>query len=127
MIKKSKQRDYIFECISKRCDHPTADMIYMDVKEHFPNISLGTIYRNLSLLSDMGEILNLNIGDGKDHFDANTCSHQHFICNECGCIQDIFMEDLDFVNQLAEKNFDGTITGNCIYFHGLCNNCKKKK
>ena len=56
MIKRSRQREAIRQCLTGRYDHPTAETVYMSIKDEFPNISLGTVYRNLSLLSDLGEI-----------------------------------------------------------------------
>ena len=78
-LKYSRQREAIKEFMMTRKDHPTADMVYMNVRKEFPNISLGTVYRNLTLLSDMGELLRLRVGDGVDHFDATTTPHYHFI------------------------------------------------
>ena len=66
ILKYSRQRESIKSCLSGRTDHPTADMIYTDIKEEFPNISLGTVYRNLNLLSELGEVQKLACGDGKD-------------------------------------------------------------
>ena len=60
MIKHSRQRDAIRQNLINRYDHPTAETVYMDIKEDFPNISLGTVYRNLSLLADLGEIQGCN-------------------------------------------------------------------
>lgn len=59
MIKRSRQREAIRQCLAGRYDHPTAETVYMSIKDEFPNISLGTVYRNLSLLSDLGEIQKL--------------------------------------------------------------------
>ena len=61
-LKYSRQREVIKDCLINREDHPTADMVYMEVRETFPNISLGTVYRNLQLLTDLGEIQKLNVG-----------------------------------------------------------------
>ncbi|MDE6964875.1 MAG: transcriptional repressor, partial [Lachnospiraceae bacterium] len=94
-LKHSKQRDSIKEFLSTRKDHPTADVVYMNVRKSFPNISLGTVYRNLTLLADIGEIARLRIGDGADHFDYDTSPHYHFVCLECGEVSDFdfpFME-----------------------------------
>lgn len=55
MIKRSRQREAIRQCLTGRYDHPTAETVYMSIKDEFPNISLGTVYRNLSLLSDLGD------------------------------------------------------------------------
>ena len=61
-MKKSRQREAILDFLSKRKDHPKADTVYDNVRKEFPNISLGTVYRNLTLLSDMGELLRLRVG-----------------------------------------------------------------
>ena len=90
-LKHSKQRDSILEFLAARKDHPTADVVYMNVREQLPNISLGTVYRNLTLLSDLGEILRLRVGDGTDHFDADTSPHNHFVCKEVFFYHDNFI------------------------------------
>ena len=76
-LKYSRQRESIKVCLQGRKDHPTADMLYTDVRKEFPNISLGTVYRNLSLLSELGEIKRLTTGDGPDRFDGDTSTHHH--------------------------------------------------
>ena len=73
MLKRSKQRESIKKFLISRYDHPTAETVYMNIKEEFPNISLGTVYRNLSLLADIGEIQKLSTGIGPDRFDGNPC------------------------------------------------------
>lgn len=125
-LKYSRQREVIKESLINREDHPTADMIYMDVRETFPNISLGTVYRNLQLLTDLGEIQKLNVGDGVDHFDAKTFPHYHFICTECGSVIDLQMKNIDTIKDIAGVNFDGQIAGHITYFYGICGNCCKK-
>ena len=82
MLKRSKQRESIKKFLISRYDHPTAETVYMNIKEEFPNISLGTVYRNLSLLADIGEIQKLSTGIGPDRFDGNPKPHYHFICKE---------------------------------------------
>ena len=101
-----------------RKDHPTADVIYSNLKQQDPNLSLGTVYRNLKLLSDMGEILRLRVGDGVDHFDADTSEHYHFVCTECGSVIDSIME-------AAGERFDGRIRGHVTYFYGTCPACTR--
>lgn len=83
-LKYSRQREAIKSFLMTRKDHPTADVVYHSLRADFPNISLGTVYRNLTLLADLGEIARLRLGDGVDHFDADTSRHYHFICSECG-------------------------------------------
>ena len=71
-LKYSRQRESIKACLMSRKDHPTADALYTSIREQFPNISLGTVYRNLNLLVELGEIRKLSCGDGTDHFDYDT-------------------------------------------------------
>lgn len=125
-LKHSKQRDSIMEFLRERKDHPTADIVYMNVRKTFPNISLGTVYRNLTLLADIGEIARIRVGDGVDHFDADTSLHYHFICKECNSIIDLDMENMAEMNETANRNFDGLIEGHITYFYGKCGNCSIK-
>ena len=126
-IKYSRQREAIKSFLMTRKDHPTAETVYMNVRQTYPNISLGTVYRNLTLLSDMGEIQKLHLEDGIDHFDADIRPHNHFLCIECGTVLDIdyqLKEDLA-VDQDANSGFAGKITGHLIYFQGVCPSCCK--
>ena len=101
-LKYSRQRESIKEFLMTRTDHPTADTVYENMKIIYPNISLGTVYRNLSLLSDIGEIQKLESFGGADRFDGRTDPHCHFICTGCGCVQDLEMEDLQDIIHRAE-------------------------
>ncbi len=125
-LKYSRQREYIKEFLKTRKDHPTADTVYMNVREEFPNISLGTVYRNLTLLSDLGEIQRLRVGDGMDHFDADISSHYHFICDTCHSVIDLEMDSIEGIIETAGAHFGGTITGHVTYFHGCCEKCSKE-
>lgn len=127
VLKYSRQREAIKDFLMTRKDHPTADTVYMNVKREFPNISLGTVYRNLTLLSDLGEISKIRVGDGTDHFDANVEPHYHFICSECGSVLDLDMENSEQLQKIAEAKFDGEIHGHVTYFYGICGNCTKAK
>ena len=111
MLKRSKQRESIKKFLISRYDHPTAETVYMNIKEEFPNISLGTVYRNLSLLADIG----------------NPKPHYHFICKECGSVLDLNVTGLDHINVLAAQDFDGEIEGHVTYFYGKCSSCKAKR
>lgn len=122
-LKHSKQRDSIKEFLAIRKDHPSADVVYKNVRQSFPNISLGTVYRNLTLLADLGEIARIRVGDGVDHFDYNTSPHYHFICKECGNIIDLDMPVTEQMAAAARENFDGKIEGQMTYFYGRCGNC----
>ena len=123
-LKYSRQREIIKDFLMTRHDHPTADVVYMNVRQMYPNISLGTVYRNLTLLADIGEIRRLRVGDGVDHFDADISPHYHFICNRCGAVIDLDMENIDGIRGIANRNFDGCIQGYIAYFYGICPDCK---
>ncbi|MDO4602671.1 MAG: transcriptional repressor [Eubacteriales bacterium] len=125
-LKYSRQRESIKEFLMTRNDHPTADVVYENMKLIYPKISLGTVYRNLSLLADIGEIKKLANFDGADHFDGRTDQHCHFMCRQCHRIID--MKDLDFCNILddASKGFKGEIQDYSARFFGLCEDCMKK-
>lgn len=125
-IKHSKQREIIKEFLMTRKDHPTADIIYMNVRKKLPNISLGTVYRNLTLLADIGEIRRLRVGDGVDHFDADTSIHYHFACTDCGSVTDLKMESIESITETAGAHFDGHIAGHMTYFYGTCSHCTGK-
>jgi len=123
MIKHSRQRDAILQNLINRYDHPTAETVYMDIKREFPNISLGTVYRNLSLLSDLGEIQKISTGVGPDRFDGNEKPHCHFQCRGCDCVIDIPFEYHKEALTQASPKFAGTIEGCHIQFFGLCPDC----
>ena len=87
------------------------------------NISLGTVYRNLKVLCETGRIRKVDCGDGLDHFDANIGVHQHFICEKCGRINDIFLGDLDKLKLMAQAECGGEIVSTDIVFRGICPEC----
>lgn len=122
----SRQRESIREYLCSTTSHPTADTVYNHVKLIYPNISLGTVYRNLHQMADNGEILKLNCGDGTDHFDATTTPHNHFICRKCGKVLDLAMDSIDHIDIIAGTGFDGVIEGHCMYFYGKCPECAKE-
>lgn len=126
-IKHSRQRDIIKAFLMTRRDHPTADMVYTNVRQQNPNISLGTVYRNLTLLAELGEIQRLRVGDGVDHFDADISPHYHFVCTECGSVIDLEMDSIERITEIAGAHFDGHIAGHVTYFYGSCGSCRHRK
>lgn len=125
-LKFSRQREEIKRFLTTRKDHPTADTVYMNVRQAYPSISLGTVYRNLTLLADIGEIARIRVGDGIDHFDADTSPHYHFVCTDCGSVIDLDMDNLDSLTDTAKSGFDGRIAGHVTYFYGTCKACCNK-
>lgn len=124
-LKYSRQREAIKEFVMNREDHPTADVVYLNVRKEFPNISLGTVYRNLTLLSDLGELSRLRIGDGVDHFDAITMPHYHFICRRCKAVHDLKIPIREEMNTAAAEGCEGVIEDHTAYFYGTCKDCLK--
>ncbi len=123
MVKYSRQREVILKNLQSRRDHPTADMVYDSVRMEQPNISLGTVYRNLSMLADNGKILKISTGMGPDHFDGYVGPHNHFICRQCGEITDIDYISCDDVINSAADTFSGSIEKCEIMFYGKCEKC----
>ena len=122
-LKYSRQRESIKTCLMGRKDHPTADALYTSIREEFPNISLGTVYRNLSLLVDLGEIRKFSCGDGTDHFDYDTTPHYHFVCRDCGKITDIPVVAANDLEAMAGEYVNGKIEDHTIFFYGTCDDC----
>ena len=91
--KHSRQREAILSKICSTTCHPTADWIYQEVKKDFPNISLGTVYRNLVLFREEGNIVSVGNVNGQERFDGNTLPHGHFVCNKCTAVIDVDLPD----------------------------------
>lgn len=123
LTKYSRQREAIKEYLSVTKEHPTADTVYLVIRKDYPNISLGTVYRNINLLAEQGEILRINCQDGSERFDGNPKPHYHFLCKECGRVLDLKMEAIDHINMIAGAGFSGKIEGHVTFFYGLCPEC----
>lgn len=125
-MKYSRQRAAILSFLGSRKDHPTAELIYLNVRETFPNISLGTVYRNLNQLAEAGIISKHSFGElTMDRFDYDASPHQHFVCTHCKAVLDLPMADADLssIDETASKGFDGLIQGHRLYFCGICRDC----
>ena len=125
--KRSRQREAILEVIQNTKCHPSADWVYSEVRKLIPNISLGTVYRNLSMLSEDGTIQKLHIGTSIEHFDGNPKPHYHVLCTMCGRIDDIESPPLEKLNAWASDVYDGEIFEHYTVFSGKCQQCKKIK
>lgn len=119
----SHQRELIKDIIKGRKDHPTADMIYQSVIEIEPTVSLGTVYRNLKLLTDENEVITLETTDKKIHYDGDTSNHSHFICSDCGKIIDLFFEFCppEFLSKDGHR-----VTAEKRLYYGVCKDCDLK-
>lgn len=126
-MKYSKQREMIFNCIKDNPMHLTADAIYEILKKENPNLSLGTVYRNLSQLAEHKMIQKVSIAGFPDRFDGTLQDHFHFLCLECGDIQDIFINELFEVTKLVEDQAHVEVKSLDMSFRGICNKCKGYK
>lgn len=122
-IKYSRQREAIKSFLSSYEGHPTADTIYENLRKDFPHISLGTVYRNLALLEEIGAINKISSNSGADRYDGDISLHNHFTCKKCQSIVNLDMESIDHIKDTAAKNFDGEIEGYTAHFYGLCDKC----
>ena len=117
--RKSKQRDAIISELCSRYDHPTAMELYLSVREVIPNLSLGTLYRNLSQLEESGMVLRIPDG-ANDRFDGNVKPHAHFKCNTCGKVYDLMSfknDSITFSDEIIGKvnNYSLMAFGECKY------------
>lgn len=126
-LKYSRQREAIKEFLASTTEHPTADTVYLHVREEFPRISLGTVYRNLNLLADIGEAIKITTPNGGDRFDATINPHYHALCTECGNVMDLSMDIQDSLDKMAENCFDGEVHSHTALFYGVCSNCLNRK
>lgn len=124
--KHSRQRDAILNFLKTRKDHPTAEVVYTNVREIYPKISMGTVYRNLNLLASNGDILKISLEDDSAHFDGFTHPHCHFFCKTCKCLVDIELSRLqmDYIKNIAAECFDGEIQSQMSIFYGICKDCQ---
>ena len=117
----SRQREAILNVLRSTDTHPTAARVYEMVREHIPNISLGTVYRNLTALSEAGDILCIDVRDGQEHYDGDNSSHIHLRCKKCGAIEDLRLDSDPLLSKVAEKDFTPEVSVYVIY--GICKKC----
>lgn len=127
MRKKTKQKEAILKVLRNTRSHPSADWIYNEVRREIPNISLGTVYRNLKLLAQSGEILELDLCGTLSRFDARTDNHYHFRCEKCGQVFDLDEPvDRELDKRVARKT-GFQVKYHRLEFRGLCSDCVNKQ
>ena len=123
-----RKRDAILSCLRDTEVHPSADWVFAQLKPQIPDLSLGTVYRNLALFKEQGKIISLGTVKGVERFDGNTNPHVHFICHDCGAVLDLHqMEVPTELAQLAAAISQADVESCQLTFTGLCRNCKKEK
>lgn len=117
----SAQREEILNVLRKTVCHPDAEWVYAEVKKKFPDVSLGTVYRNLKELCERGELISLQVGDGCVHYDGRTSEHAHFRCRSCGKISDVFLADAA-IGELEKTGYK--VDGAMRVYYGVCPDCE---
>ncbi len=120
----SRQRERILALLQGTEIHPTADWIYAQLKPEFPHLSLGTVYRNLAILTDQGLVKKIQSGSTYDRFEARVNHHYHLICTRCDTISDLALPIYEEINQRAGQMTDFHIQEHRIDFYGLCSSCR---
>ena len=123
MQRHSHQRQAILDNVRARCDHPSADMIYEDLRKIYPNISLGTVYRNLTQLAENGDILRISDCE-RDRFDKTLAPHVHFICDICDKVEDVFLKTFERELSDISTQLDCTVSNVTVSLRGSCSKCR---
>ena len=126
-LRMTPQRKILLEELRKLHTHPTADELYEVVRKRLPHISLGTVYRNLEILSRKGIIRKIELGGTQKRFDGDLEIHQHIRCTECGRIDDlpagtaVTSCDMDLIEQTGYEVIERRVE-----FIGICPDCRKR-
>ena len=116
----SRQREALLELLRSTKSHPDAEWLYINLRKDYPNISLGTVYRNLRQLTETGEILELPYGS-VSHFDGDISPHYHMRCDSCKGIFDIGKENVS-ISVKTDNGFE--IGGFSLLLKGICRTCR---
>ncbi len=125
--KQFRKRNAVLQCLQESKEHPSAETLFAMLKPQIPDLSLGTVYRNLNLFKQQGLAITVATVDGIERFDGNTLPHVHFICNDCGAVIDL--DDMSVpasLTQAAAAICGGAVTGCQLSFHGQCRECISK-
>lgn len=123
----SRKRMAILSALQETTVHPTADWVYSQLKPKYPDLSLGTVYRNLKKFCETGKAASVGVIGGQEHFDANTTPHAHLVCDSCGAVVDVFQEFFPQEElQTLSQDLACRIQGAQVTFRGLCPNCSKE-
>lgn len=128
-LRKSKQRDRILEVLQHTRSHPTANWVYDQLKEEFPSLSLGNVYRNLNILVEQGKVERLDFGSTFDRYEAKIDPHVHFVCESCGTIYDIDVPEALGQQLLrhVRENTDFEVTRQRMEVFGTCADCRARE
>ena len=119
----SRQRERIYEYLISAKEHPSAEMIHSDLREEIPDLSLGTVYRNLKLLEELGKIRRVTTHEGNERYDAICQDHVHFVCHSCGTIRDLEGIDSEEIQQGLHLGDEYEVSKLDMILTGTCPNC----
>ena len=125
--KNFKKRTAILSFLRQTKDHPSAEMVFNHLKQEIPDLSLGTVYRNLSMFKAQGEIISVGTVNGVERFDGNVEPHVHFVCNGCEAVIDLPQIHVpEELNRQVMEATGGTVDMCNLSFTGYCRDCKEK-
>ena len=123
-FKLTPQRIAILKYLEGNTSHPTAENIYMAIKEKHPTVSFSTVYNTVESLKERGEILEITIDPERKHYDPNLNPHNHIVCTVCNRIGDVFADYSGVMNLPPDVLEEFTVTGNHVDFYGVCGECR---
>lgn len=121
----TKQKKVILEILRGTKSHPAADWVYEQAKQLVPDISLGTVYRNLNVLRDNGEILELNYGSTFSRYDGRADNHYHFLCEKCNKLVDVSIPVYDGLDKMVQDTTGFNVNHHRMEFYGVCGCCQQ--
>ena len=119
----SSKRNAIYNTILNTTSHPSARWIHEQLKPDYPDLSLGTVYRNISLFKNEGKVSVVCNVNGEERIDGNTSPHTHFVCNSCGRVIDVADDGSKSSESLALLNKGFTIESKLVIYYGKCSDC----
>jgi len=123
----TKQRRTILDELRKLTTHPSADELHRKVRRRLPGISLGTVYRNLEVLSGQGEVEKIELAGAQRRYDARTAPHYHLRCVACGAVEDAPLEPIKSLDDRLRGRTDYEVLGHRVEFIGLCPRCRTRR
>ena len=124
----SRKREAILTALRSTGSHPTAEWIYQSLKPEHQDLSLGTVYRNLTLFQEQGLIRSVGVLDGHERFDAHTAPHSHFICTCCRSVTDLpVLIPEQELNRTVSEQYGFAVEHHDLTFYGTCPNCIQAK
>ena len=126
--KQFRKRNAILEYLHQTDEHPSAEMVYTHLKPEYPDLSLGTVYRNLSMFKQQGQIMSIGTVNGVERFDGNTMPHVHFVCTGCDAVADLPQIQVpEALNKEVTRQTGGHIDMCQLTFVGQCSRCAERK